>query len=175
MFPRCTGCVCLRSLWDSPRINEDRVLRSGLASEALRVVLRGFVVLPLPYTRTTLCRLSLLHHRRRWVSLTYHAGSRWHALTHRPGPLHAASGRPGEPLETGVQSRCEAKRRKRAGRGQKLLIPQRSGIPLSGKRRRQIPYARGGDGAQLRSRVRAHVTRENVTHSHVSLTSHRSP
>ena len=26
---------------------EDRVLRSGLASEALRVVLRGFVVLPL--------------------------------------------------------------------------------------------------------------------------------
>ena len=26
-----------------------------------------------PYTRTTLCRLSLLHHRRRWVSLTYHA------------------------------------------------------------------------------------------------------
>ena len=27
--------------------SEDRVLRSGLASEALRVVLRGFVVLPL--------------------------------------------------------------------------------------------------------------------------------
>ena len=38
-------CVCLRSLWDSGR---SRVLRSGLASEALRVVLRGFVVLPLP-------------------------------------------------------------------------------------------------------------------------------
>ena len=26
-----------------------------------------------PYTRTTLCLLSLLHHKRRWVSLTYHA------------------------------------------------------------------------------------------------------
>ena len=35
---------------------------------------------------------------------------------------------------------------------------------------------RRGNGAQLRSRG-AHVTREptNVTHSHVSLTSHRSP
>ena len=28
-----------------------------------------------PYTRTTLCRLSLLHHRRRWVSLMSECGS----------------------------------------------------------------------------------------------------
>ena len=30
-----------------------------------------------PYTRTTLCLLSLLHHKRRWVSLTYHAILVW--------------------------------------------------------------------------------------------------
>ena len=68
-------CVCLRSLWDSPR---SRVLRSGLASEALRVVLRGFVVLPL-LTQGQLYAVYLFFttlHRRRWVSLTYHEARR---------------------------------------------------------------------------------------------------
>ena len=159
----------------------ERVPRSGLVERsAPSSVARVCRLTPL-CTRTTLCRLSLLHHRRRWVSLTYHAGSRWHALTHRPGAATHAASTGSLSLESRwrpVQSRCEAKRRKRAGRGPKLLIPQRSGIPLSAKRRRQIPYARGGDGAQLELRSRgAHVTREptNVTHSHVSLTSHRSP
>ena len=85
-------CVCLRSLWDSPR---SRVLRSGLASEALRVVLRGFVVLPL-LTQGQLYAVYLFFttlHRRRWVSLTYHEARRSggpRPPCHRRGipPLH---------------------------------------------------------------------------------------
>ena len=43
VFPRCSG-VCV---FVPVGFSEDRILRSGLVSEALRVVLRGFVVLPL--------------------------------------------------------------------------------------------------------------------------------
>ena len=57
--------------------SEDRVLRSGLASEALRVVLRGFVILPL-LTQGQLYAFYLFFTtrlKRRWVSLTYHGGT----------------------------------------------------------------------------------------------------
>ena len=52
--------------------SEDRVLHSEWSRErsAPSSVARVCLLTP-PYTRTTLCRLSLLHHRRRWVSLTY--------------------------------------------------------------------------------------------------------
>ena len=55
----------------------ERVLRSGLVERsAPSSVARVCHLTPL-CTRTTLCRLSLLHHRRRWVSLTYHAILVW--------------------------------------------------------------------------------------------------
>ena len=56
---RCTGCVCLRSLWDSPRIvSFGEWSRERSAPSSVARVCR----LTPPYTRTTLCRLSLLHH-----------------------------------------------------------------------------------------------------------------
>ena len=68
VFPRCTGvcvfvpCGILRGSCPSEWSRE----RSAPSSVA-----RVCRLTP-PYTRTTLCLLSLLHHRRRWVSLTYH-------------------------------------------------------------------------------------------------------
>ena len=73
VFPRCTGvCVFVPC----------GILRAPCPSEWSRElsapssVARVCLLTP-PYTRTTLCRLSLLHHRRRWVSLTYHAILVW--------------------------------------------------------------------------------------------------
>ena len=58
VFPRCSG-VCV---FVPVGFSEDRILRSGLVSEALRVVLRGFVVLPLfAQGQHYAARLSLLH------------------------------------------------------------------------------------------------------------------
>ena len=83
--PRCTGgdrCVCLRSClgcrmkWDdSPAPCPSEWSRERSAPSSVARVCRHT---PL-YTKTTLCRLPLLHHGSpctgggaRWVSLTYH-------------------------------------------------------------------------------------------------------
>ena len=73
---RCTTCVCLRSLWDSPRASwpsEWSHVRSAVGSVARVCQLTPLLL------RTTPCRLSLLHHRGRGggsVSLiSYHKGS----------------------------------------------------------------------------------------------------
>ena len=69
VFPRCTGvCVFVPcGILRAPCPSEWSRERSAPSSVA-----RVCRLTPL-CTRTTLCRLSLLHHRRRWVSLTYHA------------------------------------------------------------------------------------------------------
>jgi len=70
-------------MWDSPSPVDFGVVSCAKRREyrccaglpTLRVCQLHVLNLPLSSrlrSRTTLCRLSLLHHRRRWVSLTYH-------------------------------------------------------------------------------------------------------
>ena len=64
----------------------ERVPRSGLVERSAPSSVARVCRLTPPYTRTTLCRLSLLHHRRRWVSLTYHVSLSVGAGSRRPAP-----------------------------------------------------------------------------------------
>ena len=54
-----------------------RGLRGGLVERSAPSSVARVCRLTPPCTRTTLCLLSLLHHRRRWVSLTYHGERTW--------------------------------------------------------------------------------------------------
>ena len=63
---RCTGVCPVGSFVERGSSEWSRV-RSAACSVARVCQLTPF------RSRTTLCRLSLLHHRGRWVSLTYHA------------------------------------------------------------------------------------------------------
>ena len=67
---RCTGVCSVGSFAERGSSEWSRV-RSAACSVARVCQLTPF------RSRTTLCRLSLLHHRGRWVSLTYHAILVW--------------------------------------------------------------------------------------------------
>ena len=60
---RCVSCGIFRGTWLLGVVT--RAKRRGSVARVCRLT-------PL-CSRTTLCLLSLLHHRERWVSLTYHA------------------------------------------------------------------------------------------------------
>ena len=64
---RCVPCGIFRGTWSLGVVT--RAKRRGSVARVCRLT-------PL-CSRTTLCLLSLLHHRGRWVSLTYHAILVW--------------------------------------------------------------------------------------------------
>ena len=90
----------------------ERVPRSGLVERsAPSSVARVCRLTPL-CTRTTLCRLSLLHHRRRWVSLTYHAYRGPPLMCLLDGACHQpSSSERGERRSDVIRERREAIRR----------------------------------------------------------------
>ena len=67
---RCVSCGIFRGTWSLGVVT--RAKRRGSVARVCRLT-------PL-CSRTTLCLLSLLHHRGRWVSLTHHAAAITHLL-----------------------------------------------------------------------------------------------